>query len=73
VSGLWQVEITNHRRLAARPSELSFRPNEIGGPAQLSSYAAADLKPVCYGHGGPVGQELGLPWFFPSAPRFAEV
>ena len=55
-----------------RPPELLFRPKEIGGPAQLSSYATTDFKPVCDGHGGPVGQELDCRGSS-LAPRFAEV
>jgi hypothetical protein len=44
VSGLWQVEISESPELAAGTPELLFRPRGIGGPAQLSSFATADLS-----------------------------
>jgi hypothetical protein len=46
VSGLWQVEITESPELAAGTTELLFRPKGIGGPAQLSSFATADLNRI---------------------------
>ena len=44
VSGLWQVEITESPEFAASAPELLFRPKGIGSPAQLSSFATADLN-----------------------------
>lgn len=44
VSGLWQVEITESPELTVGAPELLFKPKGIGGPAQLSSFATADLN-----------------------------